>query len=106
MARRTLPRISPVDARRTRSHASVQPVSRRHARSHRRGRGGRGVMSSLALFEQGTPDEGGAALAVYRRETAALAGEGVLRWYVDPGNIGLLSRAVRELDPACRVDVV
>lgn len=48
----------------------------------------------IALFEQGTPDEPGAALAMYRRE-AARSPEGV-RWHVDPGNLGLLSRAVRE----------
>ncbi len=63
-------------------------------------------MSSLALFEQGTPDEGGAALSMYRREMAALTSESVVRWYVDPGNIGLLSRAVRELEGAQRIDVV
>ncbi|HEY0194026.1 MAG TPA: radical SAM protein [Kofleriaceae bacterium] len=43
------------------------------------------------LFEHGTPDAPGAALAAYR----AASGD-ALRWYVDPGNLGLLSRAVRE----------
>jgi MoaA/NifB/PqqE/SkfB family radical SAM enzyme len=58
------------------------------------------------LFEHGTPEEPGAALAAfatYRREAAA--GEASLRWYVDPGNLGLLSRALRELGPR-RVEAV
>lgn len=60
----------------------------------------------VALFEGGTPDEPGAALATYRRETGSL-GEGVaLRWHVDPGNLGLLSRALRELDGARDIDIV
>ena len=46
------------------------------------------------LFEGGTPDEPGLALAAYQR--AREAGP-ELRWHVDPGNLGLLSRAVREL---------
>ncbi|HEU0030406.1 MAG TPA: radical SAM protein [Kofleriaceae bacterium] len=46
------------------------------------------------LFEAGTPDEPGAALAVVRGELAAQPAR--LRWYVDPGNLGLLSRALRE----------
>ena len=54
-------------------------------------------MSSVALFENGTPDEPGAALAAYRRAMGALAAEATLRWHVDPGNLGLLSRAVREV---------
>jgi MoaA/NifB/PqqE/SkfB family radical SAM enzyme len=57
-------------------------------------------VSSVALFENGTPDEPGAALAAYRREATALAGGARLRWHVDPGNLGLLSRALRELDGA------
>jgi MoaA/NifB/PqqE/SkfB family radical SAM enzyme len=48
----------------------------------------------LTLFEHGTPDEPGVALASYR---AAMTTAEELRWFVDPGNIGLLSRAVREL---------
>lgn len=48
-------------------------------------------MNAVSLFEEGTPDEG--ALALYRREAARAE---LLRWYVDPGNVGLLSRAVRE----------
>ena len=51
-----------------------------------------------ALFEHGTPEAPGAALAAYR------AAETPLRWYVDPGNIGLLSRAARE--QASRLEVV
>lgn len=65
--------------------------------------------SAVALFENGTPDEPGAALDVYRREASSLAASGVLRWHVDPGNLGLLSRAVRELgdlEGARSIDVV
>jgi MoaA/NifB/PqqE/SkfB family radical SAM enzyme len=64
-------------------------------------------MTSVALFENGTPEEPGAALAAYRRETVG-APEGVaLRWHVDPGNLGLLSRAVRELgSDAPGIDVI
>jgi MoaA/NifB/PqqE/SkfB family radical SAM enzyme len=51
----------------------------------------------IPIFEHGTPDEPGAALATYRREATTLAPEAKLRWHVDPGNLGLLSRAVREL---------
>jgi MoaA/NifB/PqqE/SkfB family radical SAM enzyme len=47
--------------------------------------------TSYALFENGTPDEPGAALATYRSRASE-----ALRWHVDPGNLGLLSRAVRE----------
>lgn len=62
--------------------------------------------SAAALFESGTPDEPGAALATYRRETLAL-GDGVaLRWHVDPGNLGLLSRALRELDGSRDVEII
>lgn len=46
------------------------------------------------LFAEGTPEEPGAALAAYRE---ALKAGTPVRWHVDPGNIGLLSRAVREL---------
>ncbi len=57
------------------------------------------------LFERGTPDSPGEALAVYRRIVDSLrgpvasapAGEGRVRWRVDPANLGLLSRAVGEL---------
>lgn len=48
-------------------------------------------MTAIDVFAHGTPDEPGAALATYRR-----AGGAPLRWFVDPGNIGLLSRAIRE----------
>lgn len=51
----------------------------------------------IGLFEGGTPDEPGLALATYRRETTALTPATTLRWHVDPGNLGLLSRAAREL---------
>ncbi len=51
--------------------------------------------ASTNLFADGTPDEPGLALATYRRELAAAPSS--LRWHVDPGNLGLLSRAVREL---------
>ena len=57
-------------------------------------------MTLLSLFEAGTPDEPGMALAVYRRERARLAAGAPVRWHVDPGNIGLLSRAIRELPEA------
>jgi len=64
-------------------------------------------VSTIALFEQGTPDEPGEALAIYRRETSALLGDSALRWHVDPGNLGLLSRAMRELGTVNRrVDIV
>jgi len=57
----------------------------------------------IALFEHGTPDAPGAALDLYRRHVA----EGTkLRWHVDPGNLGLLSRAVRELPRGTRLEVV
>ncbi|HEX4418146.1 MAG TPA: radical SAM protein [Kofleriaceae bacterium] len=56
----------------------------------------------VAVFEHGTPEAPGAALAEYRR--GAAAGE-ALRWYVDPANLGLLSRAAREIAPR-RVEVV
>ncbi|MEO8699340.1 MAG: radical SAM protein [Kofleriaceae bacterium] len=49
----------------------------------------------IQLFENGTPEEPGAALALYRATPATER----LRWYVDPGNIGLLSRAIREQTP-------
>jgi MoaA/NifB/PqqE/SkfB family radical SAM enzyme len=49
-----------------------------------------------AVFEHGTPDDPGAALAAFTAVRRA-AGDRPLRWYVDPGNLGLLSRAVREL---------
>ncbi|HET9622905.1 MAG TPA: radical SAM protein [Kofleriaceae bacterium] len=45
-----------------------------------------------AVFEHGTPEAPGAALAEYRRVTAGAP----VRWFVDPGNLGLLSRAARE----------
>lgn len=43
------------------------------------------------LFAGGTPDGAGAALAAYRA-----VGDRAMRWFVDPANVGLLSRAVRE----------
>ena len=55
---------------------------------------------AIDLFAGGTPDEPGAALAAYRAATTAR-----IRWHVDPGNLGLLSRAARELGPA-RLEVV
>lgn len=55
------------------------------------------------LFENGTPDEPGQALASYRE---ALGASGGVRWFVDPGNIGLLSRAVRELGAERTLEVV
>ncbi len=60
-------------------------------------------MSLTSLFENGTPDEPGAALDLYRRH---VAGGAKLRWHVDPGNLGLLSRAVRELPPGTKLEVV
>lgn len=53
------------------------------------------------VFESGTPEEPGAALAAMR---SALASEAPVVWRVDPGNLGLLSRLVRERRGA--VDVV
>jgi MoaA/NifB/PqqE/SkfB family radical SAM enzyme len=53
---------------------------------------------SIAVFEHGTPDEPRAALAAFAEaRRAAEANDAPLRWYVDPGNLGLVSRAVREL---------
>jgi MoaA/NifB/PqqE/SkfB family radical SAM enzyme len=52
-----------------------------------------------SLFEHGTPEEPGAALAAYRGSA------GAVRWHVDPGNVGLLSRAVRE-EGAARFEAV
>jgi MoaA/NifB/PqqE/SkfB family radical SAM enzyme len=63
-------------------------------------------MTAAALFEHGTPEEPGAALAAYRREAGALEAGAPLRWHVDPGNLGLLSRALRELAPTARLDVI
>jgi MoaA/NifB/PqqE/SkfB family radical SAM enzyme len=61
---------------------------------------------TLTVFEHGTPERPGEALAAYRATTAALASAGgALRWHVDPGNLGLLSRAAREVG-AARLDVV
>jgi MoaA/NifB/PqqE/SkfB family radical SAM enzyme len=57
-------------------------------------------MSSIALFDHGTPDAPGAALAAYRQ---AVREGAPVRWHVDPGNLGLLSRAVRELPNVCVV---
>jgi len=59
----------------------------------------------VALFEDGTPDAPGEALAAYRRAASALGEGTTLAWHVDPGNLGLLSRAMREL-AAQRLDVV
>lgn len=58
---------------------------------------------TTTLFEAGTPDEPGLALATYQR---ALREPAELRWFVDPGNIGLLSRAVRELTASKKLEVV
>jgi MoaA/NifB/PqqE/SkfB family radical SAM enzyme len=64
------------------------------------------------LFEHGTPEAPGAALAAfgrYQRATgapaAALHDAPPLRWHVDPGNLGLLSRALSEPAPR-RVEAV
>lgn len=54
-------------------------------------------MTSVPLFDHGTPDEPGVALATYQRLVRTLSEGTALRWHVDPGNLGLLSRAVREL---------
>jgi MoaA/NifB/PqqE/SkfB family radical SAM enzyme len=51
------------------------------------------------LFEQGTPEEPGVALAAYRAVPANTA----IRWFVDPANIGLLSRALRETTRSIQV---
>src|SRR5262249_11735098 len=110
------------DAYGTRFDARLQPLPWRNARPpRRRGRGGVVMTAidskgehpsalrarpSIVLFERGTPDEAGAALAIYRRETESLPDGATLKWHVDPGNLGLLSRAVRELEGAHPVDVV
>src|SRR6185295_12910380 len=83
----------------------MQSLPRRDARSHRGGSRGAARMkldSCTTLFEEGTPDEPGIALASYRE---AMATSDDIRWFVDPGNIGLLSRAVREL-PDRKLEVV
>ena len=54
--------------------------------------------SAASVFEHGTPDDPGAALAAFAASRRAAAGS-PLAWYVDPGNLGLLSRAARELAP-------
>ncbi len=58
-------------------------------------------LAICSLFEGGTPDASGAARASVERALARL-GEtpGEVRWHVDPGNLGLLSRFVRELGSA------
>jgi MoaA/NifB/PqqE/SkfB family radical SAM enzyme len=61
------------------------------------------VAMTTALFEDGTPDEPGAALAAYQK---LIDSKAKLRWHVDPGNLGLLSRAVRELPFGNKLDVV
>ncbi|WP_394836934.1 radical SAM protein [Pendulispora rubella] len=58
----------------------------------------------MALFEGGTPNEPGAARALYER--ALGEPNAALRWCVDAANIGLLSRAVRELDATTALEVV
>lgn len=63
-------------------------------------------LAPIALFENGTPDEPGAALAAYRRDTEAIADGAVLRWHVDPGNLGLLSRAMRDVGRDRPVEIV
>lgn len=55
------------------------------------------------LFEEGTPE--GQGLALSRYQAARSAGT-PLRWFVDPGNLGLLSRAVRELGPGETLEAV
>lgn len=60
---------------------------------------------TVTLFAEGTPEGPGAALAAYRRVTASIEPASCLVWHVDPGNLGLLSRAVREVSVA-RLDVV
>jgi MoaA/NifB/PqqE/SkfB family radical SAM enzyme len=66
---------------------------------------GRPASAAVALFQSGTPDEPGAALVEYRQVAASLGDEAALEWHVDPGNLGLLSRALREVSPR-RFDVV
>ncbi len=51
----------------------------------------------LELFARGTPEGPGAALAAVRATLGAPGGAQALRWHVDPGNLGLLSRTAREL---------
>jgi MoaA/NifB/PqqE/SkfB family radical SAM enzyme len=63
-------------------------------------------VTEVVMFRDGTPEAPGAALEAYRREAASLVQATRLAWHVDPGNLGLLSRAVRELPPDRGLDVV
>lgn len=54
-------------------------------------------MIARSFFPEGTPEEPGAALATFRATSSRLGPEDAIDWRLDPGNIGLLSRAVREL---------
>lgn len=51
----------------------------------------------VELFARGTPEAPGAALAAVRATLGSHEAPGALRWHVDPGNLGLLSRTLREL---------
>jgi MoaA/NifB/PqqE/SkfB family radical SAM enzyme len=53
-------------------------------------------VSTLSLFEGGTPTGPGVAVRNYTEAARGAAGRAV-RWHVDPGNLGLLSRAAGEL---------
>jgi len=59
----------------------------------------------MTFFLEGTPAELGAARAIYREQFEAWDGRELLRWYVDPANLGLLSRAVRELGAKPRAEL-
>jgi len=58
----------------------------------------------MMLFQGGTPNEPGAARALY--QDALGRANGTMRWCVDAANIGLLSRAVRELEATTALEVV
>jgi MoaA/NifB/PqqE/SkfB family radical SAM enzyme len=55
-------------------------------------------VTTRSLFEEGTPEEPGRALAQVRGLERGWTPGGALAWHVDPGNIGLLSRVARELE--------
>lgn len=54
----------------------------------------------VELFEKGSPEGPGEAIAAYREALGRLGGGRTLRFHVDPANLGLLSRATREAPAA------
>jgi MoaA/NifB/PqqE/SkfB family radical SAM enzyme len=59
---------------------------------------------TTALFENGTPEEPSVALATYRRHTSAISKGALVRWHVEPSNLDLLARALREISIEPRLD--